>query len=78
MHVPVAADPTTRSSSSSDTRDVVSVDVAFVGGINLGLSRPRWQPGTRETRRRWTFPSVYGERPPWNYVQLAIRGPRCY
>jgi phosphatidylserine/phosphatidylglycerophosphate/cardiolipin synthase-like enzyme len=49
-------------------------DVAFVGGIDLGHSRrdtsdhhgdPQAQPMAR----------VYGDRPPWHDVQLAITGP---
>jgi len=49
-------------------------DVAFVGGIDLGLSR---HDGSRHAGdpQAMDFPAVYGERPPWHDVQVAIRGP---
>ena len=49
-------------------------DIAFVGGIDLSHSRrdderhfgdPRPQP----------MPKMYGDRPPWHDIQLAVQGP---
>jgi phosphatidylserine/phosphatidylglycerophosphate/cardiolipin synthase-like enzyme len=49
-------------------------DVAFMGGIDLGLSR---NDGGRHDGdpQAMDFPSVYGSHPPWHDVQAAIRGP---
>ncbi|UQX89021.1 phospholipase D family protein [Jatrophihabitans telluris] len=49
-------------------------DVAFVGGIDLGLSR-RDDHDHRGDPQVMDFPKVYGPRPPWHDVQAAIRGP---
>jgi phosphatidylserine/phosphatidylglycerophosphate/cardiolipin synthase-like enzyme len=49
-------------------------DVAFVGGIDLGLSRH--DDGRHSgDRQAMEFPSAYGNRPPWHDVQAAIHGP---
>jgi phosphatidylserine/phosphatidylglycerophosphate/cardiolipin synthase-like enzyme len=49
-------------------------DMAFVGGIDLGLSRHDGSQHVGDPQAM-DFPSVYGERPPWHDVQAAIRGP---
>jgi phosphatidylserine/phosphatidylglycerophosphate/cardiolipin synthase-like enzyme len=49
-------------------------DVAFVGGIDLGLSRndDHDHGGDRQVM---DFPQTYGPRPPWHDVQASIKGP---
>jgi phosphatidylserine/phosphatidylglycerophosphate/cardiolipin synthase-like enzyme len=49
-------------------------DIAFVGGIDLGLSRhdDAAHGGDAQTM---DFPAAYGDRPPWHDVQVAVRGP---
>lgn len=49
-------------------------DVAFVGGIDLCHSRLDDQEH-RGDRQRQPMAAVYGDRPPWHDVQLAIQGP---
>ena len=49
-------------------------DVAFVGGIDLGLSRNDDSSHSGDPQVM-SFPSTYGERPPWHDVQAAIHGP---
>ena len=49
-------------------------DVAFVGGIDLCHSR-RDGPDHHGDVQRQMMAAVYGPRPPWHDVQLAIRGP---
>jgi phosphatidylserine/phosphatidylglycerophosphate/cardiolipin synthase-like enzyme len=49
-------------------------DVAFVGGIDLGLSR-RDHHDHRGDPQVMDFPEVYGPRPPWHDVQASVRGP---
>ena len=74
----VALDARTRRGGSHHQKLVVCRsargDVAFLGGIDLALSRnddaehagdPQVMP----------FTSTYGERPPWHDVQVAVRGP---
>lgn len=50
------------------------LDVAFVGGIDLCHSR---RDGARHTGdgQRQPMAEVYGDRPPWHDIQLAVRGP---
>jgi phosphatidylserine/phosphatidylglycerophosphate/cardiolipin synthase-like enzyme len=54
--------------------DDPSRDVAYIGGIDLGLSRndDHDHGGDRQTM---DFPAVYGARPPWHDVQAAVQGP---
>ena len=45
--------------------------------------RPRAQPRRRlattaATRRPWSFPAVYGPRPPWHDIQAEVRGPAVH
>jgi len=50
------------------------LDVAFVGGIDLCHSRSDG-PDHDGDRQCQPMAKVYGPRPPWHDVQLAIRGP---
>lgn len=50
------------------------LDVAFVGGIDLCHSRHDG-PEHHGDPQRQPMAKVYGPRPPWHDVQLAIRGP---
>ena len=50
------------------------LDVAFVGGIDLCHSR-RDDARHLGDPQRQPMASVYGDRPPWHDVQLAITGP---
>ncbi len=49
-------------------------DVAFVGGIDLCHSR-RDDDGHGGDRQHQTMAPIYGPRPPWHDVQVAIKGP---
>ena len=49
-------------------------DVAFVGGIDLCHSR-RDDARHHGDRQRQPMAKVYGDRPPWHDVQVAMRGP---
>lgn len=51
-----------------------SLDVAFVGGIDLGHSR-RDDASHQGDPQRQPMAAVFGERPPWHDVQAMIRGP---
>ena len=50
------------------------LDVAFVGGIDLCHSRHD-DAEHHGDRQRQPMAKIYGARPPWHDVQLAIRGP---
>ncbi|HEY5181942.1 MAG TPA: phospholipase, partial [Dermatophilaceae bacterium] len=50
------------------------LDVAFVGGIDLCHSRLDG-PDHQGDLQRQPMAKVYGPRPPWHDIQLAIRGP---
>jgi phosphatidylserine/phosphatidylglycerophosphate/cardiolipin synthase-like enzyme len=52
-------------------------DVAFIGGIDLGLTR-RDDTAHRGDPQVMDFPSAYGERPPWHDVQAEVRGPAVH
>ena len=49
-------------------------DVAFVGGIDLCHSRPDDAAHAGDPQRQ-PMAAVYGDRPPWHDIQLAISGP---
>jgi phosphatidylserine/phosphatidylglycerophosphate/cardiolipin synthase-like enzyme len=49
-------------------------DVAFVGGIDLCHSRRDDERHLGDARSQ-PMPQVYGDRPPWHDIQLAVRGP---
>jgi phosphatidylserine/phosphatidylglycerophosphate/cardiolipin synthase-like enzyme len=50
------------------------MDIAFVGGIDLCHSRHDG-PDHRGDGQRQPMARVYGARPPWHDIQLAVRGP---
>jgi phosphatidylserine/phosphatidylglycerophosphate/cardiolipin synthase-like enzyme len=50
------------------------LDIAFVGGIDLGRSRNDDSRHAGDPQAM-EFPSGYGERPPWHDVQASVRGP---
>ncbi|MGV8965863.1 MAG: phospholipase D family protein [Cellulomonas sp.] len=52
-------------------------DVAFVGGIDLSHSRND-DCGHRGDSQAFTFPRVYGPRPPWHDIQAEVRGPAVH
>ncbi|MEO9139936.1 MAG: phospholipase D family protein [Jatrophihabitans sp.] len=50
------------------------LDVAFVGGIDLCHSRRDDSTHAGDAQKQ-PMAAVYGDRPPWHDIQLAIRGP---
>jgi phosphatidylserine/phosphatidylglycerophosphate/cardiolipin synthase-like enzyme len=50
------------------------LDVAYVGGIDLGHSR-RDDIAHQGDPQRQPMAAVYGPRPPWHDIQVEIRGP---
>ncbi len=77
----VLLDPRTRRGGSHHQKFVVirhpdrpGEDVAFLGGIDLGLSRNDDAAHAGDPQAM-EFPKVYGDRPPWHDVQCLIRGP---
>lgn len=50
------------------------LDVAFVGGIDLCHSRHDDRDHLGDPQRQ-PMAKVYGSRPPWHDIQLAVRGP---
>ena len=52
-------------------------DVAFVGGIDLGLSRND-DSEHRGDPQVMDFPDTYGPRPPWHDIQAEVRGPAVH
>jgi len=50
------------------------LDVAYVGGIDLSHSR-RDDAGHAGDPQAQPIAAVYGDRPPWHDIQVAIRGP---
>lgn len=77
----VLLDPRTRRGGSHHQKFVVirhpnrpDEDIAFVGGIDLGLSRHDG-PDHAGDPQAMEFPETYGDRPPWHDVQCSITGP---
>ncbi|MBI1378963.1 MAG: phospholipase [Frankiales bacterium] len=52
-------------------------DVAFVGGIDLGLSRGDTHDHDGDPQVM-EFPRAYGPRPPWHDLQAEVRGPAVH
>jgi phosphatidylserine/phosphatidylglycerophosphate/cardiolipin synthase-like enzyme len=52
-------------------------DVAFVGGIDLGLSR-RDDHAHAGDPQAMKFPAKYGPRPAWHDIQAEVRGPAVH
>lgn len=77
----VLLDPRTRRGGSHHQKFVIirhpdrpAQDVAFVGGIDLGLGRNDSVAHAGDPQTM-VFPEVYGNRPPWHDVQCSINGP---
>ena len=77
----VLLDPRTRRGGSHHQKFVVirhpgspERDVAFVGGIDLGLSRNDDASHSGDPQAM-EFPEAYGPTPPWHDIQCAIQGP---
>ncbi len=58
-------------------RDDPSRDIAYVGGIDLCHSR-RDDADHRGDHQRIVMPQVFGRRPAWHDVQIAVQGPAVY
>ena len=75
----VALDARTRRGGSHHQKLVVcrserGGDIAFVGGIDLAFSRAD-DNGHLGDPQVMPFTSMFGERPPWHDVQVAVQGP---
>lgn len=77
----VLLDPRTRRGGSHHQKFVVirhpgrpADDIAFVGGIDLSLSRNDDDAHLGDPQVM-TFPQIYGKRPPWHDVHCAVAGP---
>lgn len=57
--------------------DAPNDDVAFVGGIDLGLSR-RDDHDHSGDPQAMDFPSGYGPQPAWHDIQAEVRGPAVH
>jgi phosphatidylserine/phosphatidylglycerophosphate/cardiolipin synthase-like enzyme len=78
----VMLDARTRKAGSHHQKLVVirrpdrpDLDVAFVGGIDLGFSRNDDGSHQGDPQPMEEFPDVYGARPPWHDIQAEVRGP---
>ncbi|WP_392543321.1 phospholipase D family protein [Oryzobacter telluris] len=58
-------------------RDDPTRDIAFVGGIDLCHSR-RDDARHAGDRQRIVMPQVFGKRPAWHDVHVAVQGPAVY
>jgi phosphatidylserine/phosphatidylglycerophosphate/cardiolipin synthase-like enzyme len=54
-----------------------ALDIAFVGGIDLGYSRND-DSGHAGDPQAMSFPGAYGPRPPWHDIQAEVCGPAVH